>query len=145
MGNIYRDNHTCFWCHDSQRCHDNNDKCNTVIVEGNFSWHPKYTDILPFGLTSMDYCSYEKYLNTSYINPTNYENVVIICVVLSTTVLICSCVWVIRYANNNPNSNLGRLSLKLTRNYTLLVNSSNTNCSLSEWQLTAISAADENE
>jgi hypothetical protein len=146
MGNIKTDNVTCFWCHDSQRCHDNDDKCNKAIVKGNFSWYPKYTDILPFGLTYMDYCSYEKYLSTSSIISTNYvENVVITSIVLSIAVLIILCVWVIRYANNNPNSTLGRLSFKLTRNYTLINNSSNKISSGSELQLTTIGAAEEKE
>ena len=138
----FRKNFTgCFWCHGSMTCDSDPDKCHKNSQGNNASWHPLYIELLSYGLTYLDYCSYEHSLemiplNSIYSNSYRIHHIGVVVIMLLLIVIVTGlAIWAVWYGWKNRNSNLGRLLTNLTRSYTLLRSVDKRN-SDSEWQLT---------
>ena len=134
------ENSSCFWCHDSNRCFDGHGNCEQFSREGNTSWHPVYMELLSYGLTISDYCSYENSLKRRVPKVLNFyqKDAFISLSILISVILISLCLCVIWYARHKIQSNFGRFSSNMSRKYTRLIDTGNKWHSEHDWQMTSI-------
>ena len=115
--------------------------CGRICLNGKENYVEKISEVVTVG----DYLYTDRFkFESDDLENVEYPSIItsIVIILISILILFVTCGTMAGFAKTHPNSNLGRLSLHITRKYTLLISTNNTISSERDTQLTTFASND---